>query len=152
MDLSRTTTYLFDADLADRALAEAENIEQLEGLFFEAAETESKLPRAFDLRVKSNWPDYLPDPNESYGYNQVEVRPSPATSREVTRFDVAMDLLREIDAEDGRLIWAVSKSASRRARGPHWRALAKIMGVHPATVKRRFQAALWAVWHKMLYA
>lgn len=150
MDLSLTTKFRFDQQLADRALREAQNVEQLEGLFFEAARTESKLPRVFDFRVKSNWPEYLPDPQLSYGYNEIDVKPSPATSREVTRFDVAMDILRELDPDSGRLIWAVSTSARRRARGPHWKALGKIMGLHAATVKRRFQAALWAVHHKML--
>ncbi len=145
-------TYHFDDDLIRRAAAEAEDIDQLAGLFFEAAETERKLPRTHNLRAKTTWPEYLPDPQLAYGYNETQFRPSPATSREVTRFDIATDILREIGADDGRLIWAVSASAARRARGPHWARLGKIMGLHPATVKRRFSRALMAVWYKMAYA
>ena len=146
------TKYRFDQELSRRVAAEVEDIDQLAGLFFEAAETERKLPRTHNLQVKTSWPDVLPSVQLAYGYHELTVRPPPATSREVTRFDVAADILREIGPDDARLIWAVSVSAVRRARGPHWARLGKIMGLHPATVKRRFSRALMAVWYKMAYA
>ncbi len=122
----------------------------LAGLFFAAAEAERKMPRAYDLRVRGGWPDVLPEPGLAYGYNEVEVRPSPASAAEVTRWDVAIELTKHMPVEDARLVWMAAHSAVGRERGPAWRKIGGVMGVHPATAKRRFQRAMLTLWYKVL--
>ena len=124
-------------------------VDDLCELFFEAAKTERKMPRAYDLRSKGNMPEALPDPALAYGYNDAEVRLGPANSTEVTRYDQALRLTLLLDVPDRKLVWAVAHSAARRDRGPAWTRLGRIMGLHAQTVKRRFEKALVELWYKM---
>ena len=59
-------------------LEHCNGVDGLAGLFFEAADVERRLPRAIDLRVKTNWPDVPPDPGLAYGYNKGALRPAGA--------------------------------------------------------------------------
>lgn len=61
-------------------------------LFYEAAETEISLPSVRRQSVKSCWPDYAPDPELSYGYNATITRRAKATPREITRYDMALEV------------------------------------------------------------
>lgn len=124
-------------------------VDGLAGLFFEAADVERRLPRAIDLRVKTNWPDVPPDPGLAYGYNEVEVRPAPANAGEVERYDWCLQITPAMDAEDARLVWAVAHSAVRRARGPRWALIGRMQGLHAQTVKRRFERAVLELWFKL---
>lgn len=116
------------------------------GLFFEAAETERKLPGVVKKRYSVAWPDYVPDPGLAYGYGEFEVRMPPADAAEIFRYDCALELARVLDADDARLVWAVAHSAVRRPRGPAWSRVAKITGSHPATVKRGFERSMGQCW------
>lgn len=124
-------------------------VDDLAGLFFEAAQTERKLPRAYDLRVKGCWPEVAPDPQLAYGYHAAEYSIGPATSKEVTNYDKALRLTMMLDDSDRKLVWAVAHSAARRARGPHWARIGRMMGVHAQTVKRRFERAILGLWYKL---
>ena len=124
-------------------------VDGLAGLFFEAADVERRLPRAIDLRVKTGWPDAPPDPGLAYGYNEVEVRPSPANASEVQRYDWALEITPAMDAEDARLVWAVAHSAVGRARGPRWALIGRMQGLHAQTVKRRFERAVLDLWYRL---
>ena len=115
-----------------------ESTEHLAGMLFEAAETDRKLPPAYRLAVKAAWPDTVPDPDLAYGYNDAEVRRGHATAGEVQRYDVMVGWLQRVDADTSKFLWSVAVSAVGRDRGPRFSMLARIMGLHPNTVKRRF--------------
>lgn len=138
------------SDLARRAVEEVGDVAGLLGLFYTAAEVERRLPRAYDLRAKGCWPKYADDPDLAFGYNDAVLTPGPATSREVTNYDLALQISQWLDEDDRKLVWAASHSAARSARGPRWRAISKILRCHPATAKRRTERAILGLWHKML--
>ena len=112
--------------------------EDLAGLILEAAETDRKLPPAYRLSVKAAWVEVAPDPDLAYGYNEAEVRRGHATGAEVTRYDVVNNWLQLMPAEESKFLWAVAESAVGRSRGPRFSLVAKVLGVHPNTVKRRW--------------
>ena len=125
---------------------EIDGVDHLTGIFLEAARTELKLPKAYDLRIKGHWPDAPDDPGQSYGYNSVEVRLPRATSAEISRYELALQLTTLMDEADRKLVWMCAHSGARSARGPSWRRVGKVTGVHANTVRRRFERAMWQLW------
>ena len=119
------------------------------GFFFEAAETEARMPGVLRKRYRVAWPDYKPDPVSAYGYGETETTLGGATSAEITRYDAALELSKVLDAEDAKIVWAVAHSAVRRRRGPAWSRVARIIGVHPVTVKRSFERAMLEMWYSL---
>ena len=117
-------------------------VDQLAGMLFEAAETDRKLPPAYRLSVKAAWPDVAPDPDLAYGYNDAEVRRGHATAGEVDRYDVVVGWLQRVAADAAKFLWAVAVSAVGRDRGPRFKMIAQVMGLHANTVKRRFDREL----------
>ena len=93
---------------SERLLRHVGDVAGMPGLFFEAAETERKLPGVVRKRYRVAWPDYAPDVNLAYGYGDAEVRPGPADAAEIFRYDAALELARVLDADDARLVWAVA--------------------------------------------
>jgi hypothetical protein len=136
-------------NLRSRVKAEAHDVDGLVHLFFEAAETERRMPRAVDHRVKGCWPEYPDDPNLAFGYNDAVVSVGPANAREVTRYDLALEAAILLDADERALVWAAAHSAARRRRGARWKAIARRMGVHPSTAKRRFERAMLGLWYRL---
>lgn len=136
----------------ERVKEMVEDVDGLAGLFMWAAETERSMPRAYDLRVKGCWPEVTPDRHLAYGYNEVEVRRGPASARDVTCYDVALELTKLMPVEDARIVWGAAHSAVGRQRGIAWTRLGKMLGMHPQTVKRRFESAVLDLWYKILYA
>ena len=132
---------------SEKLLRHVGDVAGMPGLFFEAAETERKLPGVVRKRYRVAWPDYVPDPGLAYGYNDVDVRLGPADAAEIFRYDCALELARVLDADDARLVWAVAHSAVRRRRGPAWSRVARIVGSHPKTVKRDFERAMLQCWY-----
>ena len=61
-------------------------------------------------------------------------------------YDIAMKLTFCMDSDDRKLVWAVAHSAAFRLRGPRWRVLSRVMGIAPATAKRRFEKAILSLW------
>ena len=123
------------------------NVDGLLGAIFRAAETERKMPGVMRKRYKVAWPDY-PSEWSAYGYSDAEVRLGPASAGEVSEYDRVIEALLLL-GEDARLVWAVGVSAARRARGPAWTQLGKMLGMHPRTVKRRFERSLLELWYKI---
>ena len=117
----------------------------LDALFLEAAETERKLPPAIRKQKMSSWVEYVKT-WESYGWHDFTPSLPKATPEQVTRFELAMDLLNDtnMDADDKRLIWAVAHSAAFKARGAPWTRLARLlgMGTDGRVVKRNYMDAL----------
>jgi hypothetical protein len=124
------------------------SVDALAALFFEAAETERRLPRAFDLRVRTSWPETVSEWS-AYGYSEAEAPLGPATARSVQRYDLALRLTPLMDVDDARLVWATATTAAFRERGPNWRKVAARIRCHPSTAKRRFTQAILALYYRI---
>ena len=126
------------------------DVAQLNDLFFEAAETERKLPSAYRKQKMVNWPDYVTEWS-GYGYSTAEPTRLKATPDQITRLDKAIDLaLTKMDDEDRRLVWAVAHSAAFRDRGAKWSKIARLLSLHdPRIVKRRYKDALVRLYYKL---
>ena len=99
---------------AERLLRHLGDVAGMPGLFFEAAETERKLPGVVKKRYSVAWPDYVPDPGLAYGYGEFEVRMPPADAAEIFRYDCALELAR----------WRTPRCGVRAGlRGLGWRKL-----------------------------
>ncbi len=125
------------------------DVDGLTDLFFTAAEVEQKMPQALNKRIRAAWPETAPEPNLSYGYNETEVRRGAATSIEVDLYDVALELSLMFEDGEARLVWLCAHSQVRRERGVQWRRIGKLLSVHPATAKRRFERAILGLWFKL---
>jgi len=115
----------------------------LRDLFFMAAVTERKLPRAIRKQKMNSWPEYVQEWS-GYGYSEFEPkepRPSPA---EISSYENMLFLsVEKMNSDDRKLVWMVSHSAVKRDRGPAFSKIAKIMGLRDGRqVKRRFSDAL----------
>ena len=126
------------------------NVSELDDLFQEAAETERKLPAAIRRQTLRSWPDY-PTEWSGYGYHDASTPMLRATTAEVTRYEIALEIsVSMMDEEDRRLVWAVAHSAAFRERGPAWLKLAKLMGLgDPRAVKRRYRDALLRLYYRV---
>jgi hypothetical protein len=118
----------------------------LTSMFFEAAETERRLPPAYRKKVGVAWPDYPDEKASAYGYTDVVPRLSPATTKDIEHYNIAMKLTFCMPEDDRKLVWAVAHSAAFRVRGPRWRVLSRVMGIAPSTAKRRFEKAILNLW------
>ena len=126
------------------------DIAQLNELFFEAAETERKLPTAFKKQKMASWPDYVTEWS-GYGYSSTETTRLKASPEQITRLDQAIDLaLTQMDDEDRRLVWAVAHSAAFTDRGAKWSKIARLLSLNdPRIVKRRYKDALVRLYYKL---
>jgi len=126
------------------------DIAQLNELFFEAAETERKLPTAFRKQKMASWPDYVTEWS-GYGYSTTETTRLKASPEQITRLDQAIDLaLTKMETEDRRLVWAVAHSAAFRDRGAKWSKIARLLSLQdPRIVKRRYKDALVRLYYKL---
>ena len=128
------------------------DVNQLNDLFFEAAETERKLPAAIRKQKMSGWPDY-PQSWKAYGYNEFQVRLPKATPQQVDNFDRALVLgIKHMDADDRKLVWAVAHSAAFRERGAKWHQIARMRGLQDGRqIKRQYMDALIRCYYDMKY-
>ena len=97
-------------------------IDDLAGLFFEAAETERKMPRgAHPGGGGGAWPEIAPDASLGYGSGEYAPR------------------------------WRVCFSAAGRERGPAWSAVGRSYGVSHRVVRRRFEGALISLYYFIVH-
>lgn len=119
----------------------------LADLFMEAAETNRAMPPATRKRKLTSWPEYSHD-WLSYADDETHVTIRPSTEQ-VTRWEQAIYISRELPELDRRLIWLVSISAAYRERGPNWRRLGRLLHMDGRTVKRRYKDALLALYYRI---
>ena len=126
------------------------DMKQLDTLFLEAAETERKLPPAIRKQKMSSWVDYVKT-WESYGWHDFAPSLPKATPTELTRFELPMDILNDLnmEADEKRLIWAVAHSAAFNDRGPRWSAIGRKLRIDHRTVRRRYTDALIRLYYKL---
>jgi len=128
------------------------DVAQLNDLFFEAAETERKLPAAIRKQKMCSWPEY-PQSWKAYGYSEFQPGLPRATPKQVDDFDKALSLgIKHMNADDRRLVWAVAHSAAFRERGAKWDQIARMRGLRDGRqIKRRYMDALIRTWYNMKY-
>ena len=116
-------------------------------LFMEAAETNRAMPPAIRKRRLPSWPEYSHD-WLSYAdeETQITIRPSAA---QVSRWEQAIYISRELPELDRRLIWLVSISAAYRDRGPNWKRCGRLLHMDGRTVKRRYKDALLHLYYRV---
>ena len=128
------------------------DVNQLSDMFFEAAETERALPPAIRKQKLCSWPEYQ---QQWSAYGSAEFKPKlPVPSpKQVTKYDRALYLgIEHMDADDRKMVWAVSHSAAYRERGAQWQKLARMNGLRDGRqIKRRYQDALVRLWAKLKY-
>jgi hypothetical protein len=134
--------------IAILALERCPDVLALAELFFEAAETERRLPGGIRSSVKACWPD-APDDWQAFGWRDVPFVPRPANRHEVDRYDLALQVTAFMPVADRRVVWAASHSAVRRDRGPAWSKIARAMGLHRDTVKRKFEHAILSLFYDL---
>lgn len=120
--------------------------EAFEQMILEAARTIVRLPAAGPRKSGSGWPDWLRDADLAYGYNEIQPRVGPPSSREIDRLDRVIDILWRAEPADARLVMVCAFSAQRRGqpklRGIAWSRVSKLLGWHRDTVKGRYFGAL----------
>ena len=87
-------------------------------------------------------PDWL-----AYADEATKVGLDPATSEQVTRYDVLVRQILCIHVDDRMLLWRVAHAAAFRSRGPSWAKLGREMNINRRTVKRRYESALVGLWY-----
>ena len=116
-------------------------------LVMEAAETNRAMPPALRKRRLTSWPEYSHD-WLAYADDATKVTIRPSASQ-VSRWEQAIYISRELPELDRRLIWLVSMSAAYRERGPNWRRLGKLLHMDGRTVKRRYKDALLHLYYRV---
>ena len=126
------------------------DVSELSDIFFEAAETERKLPAAIRKQKMSSWPDYVHSWS-AYGYGDFKPGLPKATPTQIDSYEMALVLgIEMMDEDDRKIVWAVAHSAAFRERGPQWYKLAKMRGYSDGRViKRKYQDALIRCWYKI---
>ena len=126
------------------------DVAQLSDIFFEAAETERKLPPAFRKQKMSAWPNY-PQEWTAYGYSEYKPGLPKATPKQVDGYERALFLgIEMMNKDDRQIVWAVAHSAAFRERGPKWQKLARMRGLRDGRqIKRRYTDALIRCWYKI---
>ena len=66
----------------------------------------------------TSWPDYKPDPNTAYGYEDVKMKPPIPSPAAIQRMEEVLTWLQLVPAKYRRLLWF-------RAEGWPWRKLAR---------------------------
>ena len=123
------------------------SIDALHEMLIEAAETERRLPAALPRYQGSYWPVRQPE-WLSYADETTELTLGPATSEQVTRYDIiAKQLLNVPSVDDRRLLWAVAHAGAFRSRGPSWVKVGKYLHCDRRTAKRRYEGALINLWY-----
>ena len=119
----------------------------LMNFFFDAANTNAQMPRAFRIQRLSSWPEYAHD-WLSYADAETRVRFQPST-KAVTAWAQAIFLSRELPEDDRRAIWLAAHSQVNRDRGPRWSRIARLLQCDYRTAKRKFEVALMDLYYRI---
>ena len=90
----------------------------------EAASVLRRLPEGgrYEYPFLTSWPDYKPDPNTAYGYDDVKITPPIPSPAAIQRMEEVLVWLQLAPVEYRRLLWF-------RAEGWPWRKLVGTLGV-----------------------
>ena len=110
------------------------------------AETERRMPRVIPHRgMITVWPDVAAERNVDFRPSETRVTICAATNRQITDHARAEELINLLDTDSRFLVRKVVKSCLFR-KVPPWKKLGdEIYKVHPLTVKRRYEKALFDI-------
>jgi hypothetical protein len=90
----------------------------------------------------TSWPDYKPDPNTAYGYEDAKVTPPIPSPAAIQRMEEVLAWLQLVPLEHRRLL-------SFRAEGWPWRKLARHFGIGRRQVKMRWRDGVISLWERL---
>ena len=118
-----------------------------------AAETERRLPASLEdifyssshkETLRTLWPAMAADKMVDYRPETTSFLLGRATHKQVDHYIKAIELV--IDAlgepKERTLVWRIARASAFKDRGPPWKKIADRMGLHPVTIKRRYEKAL----------
>ena len=84
------------------------------------AETERGLPAAFNITMKTLWPETASQRHVDFKPDRTRITYCAPTNRQIDTHMEALELVKEALADpiDWRIVWAVAHSAVFRERGP----------------------------------
>ena len=108
---------MVDPVLSRERVEQLRDIGVLTSMFFEAAETERRLPAVVRKQTRAAWPDY-PDEADAYGWTDEEVRLGPASAKAIEDYNLALNLTFLMGEQDRKLVWNfVAEDGCRGANG-----------------------------------
>jgi len=107
----------------------------------EAASVLRRLPDGgrYEYPFLTSWPDYKPDPNTAYGYEDAKVTPPIPSPAAIQRMEEVLAWLQLVPVEYRRLLWF-------RAEGRSWRKLGRYFGCGSRQVRLRWRDGVVSLW------
>jgi|AP95_1055475.scaffolds.fasta_scaffold206796_1 hypothetical protein len=96
----------------------------------------------YEYPFLTSWPDYKPDPNTAYGYEDVKVTPPIPSPAAIRRMEEVLVWLQLAPVEYRRLLWF-------RAEGWSWRKLGRHFGCGGRQVKLRWRDGVVSLWERL---
>ena len=104
----------------------------VEDRLVEAADVLSRLPEERVQGYFSVWPEVVRDFADMVGQTPEPMRRPPPSAAAITRMEEALEWIRFLDIDDGKLVWA-------RAEGARWKEICWRFGIARATAHRRWR-------------
>ena len=104
----------------------------------EAASVLRRLPEGgrYGYPFLTSWPDYKPDPNTAYGYEDAKITPPIPSPAAIQRMEEVLTWLQLAPVEYRRLLWF-------RAEGWSWRKLGRYFGCGSRQVRLRWRDGIF---------
>lgn len=109
--------------------------ERVEERLSEAADVMRRLPPVRVQGYYNLWPKVLHEFSDLVGQEPPRLKRPPPAPDAISRMEEALDWLRWLEAEDGKLVWA-------RAERTPWKMICWRFGIARATAHRRWEYAL----------
>jgi hypothetical protein len=90
----------------------------------------------------TSWPDYKPDPNTAYGYEDAKITPPIPSPAAIQRMEEVLVWLQLAPVEYRRLLWF-------RAEGWSWRKLGRHFGCGSRQVRLRWRDGVVGLWESL---
>ncbi len=107
-------------------------LERVEDRLIEAADVLGRLPEERVQGYFSVWPEVVRSFADMVGQTPEPMRRPPPPAAAITRMEEALEWIRFLAIDDGKLVWA-------RAEGARWKEICWRFGIARATAHRRWQ-------------
>ena len=110
----------------------------------EAASVLRRLPSGsrYERLFLTGWPDYKPDPNTAYGYEDVKVKPPIPSPAAIQRMEEVLAWLQLVPVKYRRLLWF-------RAEGWSWWKLGRYFGCGSRQVRLHWRDGVVGLWERL---
>ena len=106
--------------------------DEVEDRLIEAADVLRRLPEERVQGYFNVWPEFVHDFADKVGQTPEPMRRPPPQAATITRMEEALEWIRFLAIDDGKLVWA-------RAERTPWKAICWRFGIARATAHRRWQ-------------